>query len=98
MGGVRRRGAPAVDALCHVDVVARGAAGTVFAHLRLDRDGLRRADCLAELARDAALFAGRIPAQRVLSAEAGADGALLHGVVEGNGLLEEHEEGERHAS
>src|SRR3569833_472164 len=49
---------PAIDALHHVDVVARGAPrAVVAARPRLDGDGLRRAHRLAQLARDAALLA-----------------------------------------
>jgi hypothetical protein len=40
------------------------------------------ADCLAELAGDAALLARWVAAQHVLATEAGADGALLKGVVD----------------
>src|SRR5687768_12547866 len=47
----------AIDALGHVDVVAGRAAAAVAARLGLDGDGLGRADRLAELAGDAALFA-----------------------------------------
>src|SRR6201999_2610342 len=61
--GVHRAGLlaeTAVDALHHIDVVARGAARAVIAaRAGLDGDGLRRADRLAELAGDAALFAVR---------------------------------------
>ena len=49
----------AIDALRHVDVVARRAAAAVVARLGLDRDRLRRADRLAQLAGDAALLAVR---------------------------------------
>src|SRR3990167_3867361 len=59
----------AIDALHHVDVVTRRASRPVFARLGFNRDGLRRADRLAQLARDAALFAARIPAQRMLAPE-----------------------------
>src|SRR5947199_347027 len=46
----------AVDALHHVDVVARGAAGAVIAaRAGLDGDRLGRTDRLAQLAGDAAL-------------------------------------------
>src|SRR5687768_14350113 len=47
----------AVDALDHVDVVARGAPRAVRARLGFDDDRLRRADRLAQLARDAAFLA-----------------------------------------
>ena len=47
----------AVDALCHVDVVASGAARAVLAGLGLNGDGLGRADRLAQLARNAPLLA-----------------------------------------
>jgi hypothetical protein len=51
---------PAVDALCHVNVVPRCPAGAVFPRFRLDRDGLRWADRFAELARNAALLSARV--------------------------------------
>src|SRR6476661_5527655 len=64
----------AIDALHHVDVVAHGAAGAVVAaRTGLDGDGLRRANRLAQLAGDAALFAVGIAAQRVFAAEARRD-------------------------
>src|SRR5882672_10545728 len=54
----------AIDALHHVDVVARGAArAVVAARAGLDGDRLRRADRLAQLAGNAALLAVRITAQ-----------------------------------
>ena len=63
----------AVDALGHVDVVARGAAGAVFTRFGLDGDGLCRTDCLAEFAGNAALFAVGIATQGVLATEARAE-------------------------
>ena len=78
--GARLLAEAAVDALGHVDVVAGRAAGAVGALLGLDRDGLGRADGLAQLAGDAALLAGRVAAQGVLAAEAWRDGALLEWV------------------
>src|SRR3546814_18258963 len=59
----------AIDALRHVDVVARSAARPVVARLGLDRDRLRRADRPAQLARDSALLAVRIAAQAMLAVE-----------------------------
>src|SRR6202011_1065311 len=54
----------AVDALDHVDVVARGAASAVVAaRPGFNRDRLARADRLAELAGDTALLAVRIAPQ-----------------------------------
>mmetsp|Transcript_39253 Transcript_39253/g.93942 ORF Transcript_39253/g.93942 Transcript_39253/m.93942 type:complete len:241 (+) Transcript_39253:181-903(+) len=99
--GVHRAGLlaeAAVDALGHVDVVARGAPRAVLTHLRLDGDGLRRADGLAQLARDAPLVAARVASQRVLASEARREVSLLEGVVDGGLLLEQLEEGERHAA
>src|ERR1043165_3717414 len=70
--GVHRAGLlaeAAVDALHHVDVVARGAArAVVAARAGLDGDRLRRADRLAQLAGDAALLAVRIAAQCMFNA------------------------------
>src|SRR5581483_2958321 len=61
--GVDRAGLlaqPAIDALHHVDVVARRATrAVVAAGARFDRDRLRRADRFAQFAGDAALFAVR---------------------------------------
>src|SRR5262245_40394584 len=73
----------AIDALHHVDVVARGASGAVIApRPRLDGDRLGRADRLAQLAGDAALLAIGIAAQRVLAAEARRQLTLLEGIVD----------------
>jgi hypothetical protein len=47
---------------------------------------LCRADCLAELARNAALLACGVPAQGVLATKAVADGSLLKGVVDLHGV------------
>jgi hypothetical protein len=78
--GARLLAEAAVDALGHVNVVAGRAAGAVSALLGLDGDSLRRADGLAQLASDAALFASRVAAQSVLTTEAGRDWALLEWV------------------
>src|SRR5215471_17808599 len=67
----------AVDALGHVDVVARGAPAAVVARLSLDGNGLRRADRLAELAGDAAFLAVGIAAQSMLAAETRAERAFF---------------------
>src|SRR5262249_34828424 len=67
----------AVDALHHVDVVARGAPrAVVAARAGLDGNRLGRTDRLAQLAGDAALLPVRIAAQRVLAAEAGRERPL----------------------
>src|SRR3546814_2838539 len=81
----------AIDALGHVDVVARRAAAAVLARLGLDCDGERRAHRLAQFARDTALLAIRITAQRMLAAETGRDRVLLVRVVDRRlGRSEEH--------
>src|SRR5882724_6793133 len=84
--GVDRAGflaQPAIDALHHVDVVARGAPRAVIAaRTGLEGDGLRRADRLAQLAGDAALLAVRIAAQRMLATKAWRDRALLERIVQ----------------
>src|SRR5271165_3291753 len=73
----------AVDAFRHVDVVARRAARAVIAaRAGLDRDRLRRADRLAELAGDAALFPVRVAAQSVFSPEARRERRLLVRIVQ----------------
>ena len=60
----------AVDAFHHVDVEASGPPRAVVApRPRLDGDGLRRADRLAQLAGDAALLSVGIAPQRKLPAK-----------------------------
>src|SRR6185437_4142091 len=99
--GVDRAGLlaqPAIDALHHVDVVADSASGAIVAaRAGLDGDRLRRTYRLAELARDTALLAVGIAAQRVLAAEARRDRPLLEGIVQRRLRLEEiaHREEER---
>src|SRR5687767_4752821 len=88
----------AEDALHQIDVVARGAARAVGALLRLDVDGERRAHGLAQLARDAALLAVRIAAQRVQAAEARADRRLLLRELHRDLAREHMAPGERHAA
>src|SRR5262245_29004824 len=96
--GVNRAGLlaeAAVDALHHVDVVTRGAAGAVIPpRAGLDGNRLRRADRLAQLTGDAALLAVRIPAQRMFAAEARRDRPLFERVVERGLGLEEIAHGE----
>jgi len=78
--GARLLAEAAVDALGHVNVVAGRAAGAVSTLLGLDGDGLRRANGLAQLAGNAALFTSWVATQSVLATEAGRDGALLEWV------------------
>ena len=80
--GARLLAETAVDALGHVDVVPRGAPTAVLALLRFDGDGLRGADGLAKLARNAALLACGVATQGVLTAETRAQRALLERIVD----------------
>src|SRR5579885_286374 len=88
---------PAIDALRHVDVIARRPPAAVGARLGLDGDGLCGTDGLAELAGDAALLAVGVAAQRVLSPEARAQGALFVGIVDRHPRTEQVFEGQPHA-
>jgi hypothetical protein len=72
----------AVDALRHVDVVAGCASAAILALLGFDRNGLGRTNGFAEFAGNASFFAGRVAAEGVFTAEAGADGAFFEGVVD----------------
>src|SRR5205823_6074068 len=85
------------DAFGEIDVVARRAPRAVGALLGLDRDGERRADGFAELARDAALLAVRIAAQRVQPAEAGAERRLLLRKLHGDLAREQMPPGQHQA-
>jgi hypothetical protein len=73
---------PAVNALGHIDIVSGCAARAVLALLGFDGDGGGRADGFAELAGDAAFFAGGVPAEGVFAAESGGDGTFFVGVVD----------------
>src|SRR5690349_18088597 len=79
----------AIDALHHVDVVARRTSAAVFARFRFDGDRLRGTNGLAKLAGNAALFAVGIAAQRVLAAKPRTERAFLKGIVERGLPLEE---------
>src|SRR5579875_736736 len=85
---------PAINALRHVDVVARRTTAPVGARLRLDRDGQRRTNRFAKLARDTALFTIRVTPECVLAAKAGLERTLLIWVVERDLLLEHILEGQ----
>ena len=86
----------AVDALGHVDVVPGGPTGPILSLLGIDGDGLGRAGGLAQLAGDAPLVSGGVPAKSVLATESGAEVSLLKGVVDGHlglhGSLEAEDE------
>src|SRR6185437_263798 len=73
----------------------RAARAVVAARAGLDRDRLRRADRLAQLAGDAALLAVRVAAQRMLAAEARRDRPLLERIVQRRLRLEEIAHGEK---
>jgi hypothetical protein len=88
----------AVDAFHHVDVEAGGPPRAVVAPgTSLDSDGLGRADRLAQLAGDAALFPARIAPQRKLATKAGRERPLLEGIIQRRLRLEEvaHRQEER---
>src|ERR1700726_853625 len=71
----------AIDALGHVDVVARRAPAALLARVGLDRDRQRRADRLAQLAGNAAFLPVGVSAQHVLAAKARAQRTLFVGVI-----------------
>jgi len=75
--------------LGHVNVVTGGTAGTIRAGLGFNGDGLGRADCLAQLASNAALLTRLVTAEGMLPTETGRDGTLLVGVVKSDLWLEE---------
>src|SRR5438270_3664927 len=80
----------AIDAFHHVDVVAHRASRAVVASRPgLDRDRLRWADRLAQLAGDAAFLAIGITPQRVLAAETRRDRVLLEWIIDCRLRLEE---------
>ena len=89
---------PAVDALCHVNVVSRRSSASVRPCLCLDCYRLGRTNGLAQLARDTPLLSVGIPPQGVFPTETRADRSLLEGVVEGGGLAEEGTQGHAQSS
>src|SRR5579885_2297761 len=94
--GTRLLAEAAIDALRHVDVVARRAPAAVGARLGLDGDGERGTDRLAQLAGDAALLAVGIAAERMLAAEARRERPLLEGIVHRHRLPEHVLQGKPH--
>ncbi len=72
-----------IDALCHINIVPRCAAGPVLALLGFDGDGLRGADGLAQLASDAAFFTGGVAAEGVFASETGRDWAFFERIIYG---------------
>src|SRR5690606_9227324 len=83
--GIHRAGflaESAEDALREIDIVTGGAPGAVLALGGLDRDRERRADRLAQLARDAALLPVGIAPQGMQPAEPGRHRRLLLGVLD----------------
>lgn len=77
----------AVDALGHIDVVARGPPATIHTLLGLNCNGLRRADSFAQLASNASLLSCWVSSESVLASEAGRDGTLLERVEDGVSLV-----------
>lgn len=71
-----------IDALGHIDVISRGATRAVRTWFRLYRDGLCRANGLAELTSDATLLSRGISPQSMLATKARRQRTFFHGVVE----------------
>src|SRR6185437_11739315 len=85
------------DALEEIDVVAARPARSIGRDVGLDRDAHRRADRLAELARDAALLPVRVAAERMQAPEARGLRGLLLGIVEGVFVGEERPQRNGHS-
>jgi len=73
----------AVDALGHVNIISCRPPASIGTLFRFDCDCLGRADGLAQLAGDAALFSGGVSAEGVFSTETRRDGALFEGIEDG---------------
>jgi hypothetical protein len=73
----------AVDAFGHINVISGCAAASVFTFFGLNCDGLGRTDGFAQLAGNAAFFAGGVSTQSVFATETGGDWALFEGVEDG---------------
>ena len=76
-----KRKPPLTDALGHVVIISRRSSRSVRTGFGFDGDGLRRTDGLAQLARDAPLFARSVTTQSVLAAETGGQRAFLERVA-----------------
>lgn len=77
-----------VDALGHINIVPGRPSASIGSLFRLDGDGLRRADSLAQFAGNAPFFATGITTQGMLTAEPRAQRSLLERIVDGGRLLE----------
>lgn len=82
--GARLLAEATVDTFRHIDVIPCCLARVVRTRRDLDRDCLRGAHRLAQLAGNAALFARWVAPERVLAAETRRNWVLLKGVVERN--------------
>jgi len=73
---------PTINTLRHVNVISRRPPASILALLGFDRDCLCGTHGFAQLAGDAAFFAGRVAAEGMLASETGTDWALFEGVVD----------------
>src|SRR3546814_18778665 len=71
-----------IEALRHVDVVARCAAAAVCPRFSLDRNRLGRTNRLTQFARNATFFPIGIAAQHMFTPKTWADRVLLIGIVD----------------
>jgi hypothetical protein len=87
-----------IDALHHIDIVARGSARSIIAsRAGFNGDCLRWANCLAKLARDAAFLAVRITTQGMFATKAWRDRAFFERIIERRFRLEEVAHGQHEA-
>src|SRR3546814_14429289 len=84
-----------IDALRHVDVVARCAAAAVCPRFSLDRNRLGRTNRLTQFARNATFFPIGIAAQHMFTPKTWADRVLLIGIVDRGLWFEERSEERR---
>src|SRR3546814_4969319 len=78
-----------IDALRHVDVVARCSAAAVCPRFSLDRNRLGRTNRLTQFARNATFFPLGIAAQHMFTPKTWADRVLLLGIVDRRFWLDE---------
>lgn len=74
---------PAVDALCHIDIVSCRPSAPILTLFGLNCDSLGRADSFTQFASDTPFFTGWVSTESVLATESGGDGTFFEGVVDG---------------
>jgi hypothetical protein len=79
-----------VNALCHVNIIARRSTRTILPLLHFNGNGLRGTCRFTQFARNATLFARRIATQRMFATKTWRNGTMFKGIINCNARLEKN--------